>query len=109
MEQGIQLPLNTESLDASAINDLFDAGTQYLKTRAAYVFENRRMNHETWTISTWAKHVKRSHILKYGTKQDKANLPQRRVSIAHILVANVEFSKKKQLVLQEEQELSNKQ
>ena len=76
MEEGINVPGDTETLDAATINNLYESATEFLKTRVQYVFRNPRLHHRTWTISTWSKHVKRSHILQHGTQEDRVNLPE---------------------------------
>lgn len=73
MEEGLEdIP---ESPTAEEIDELFDQATEYLKTRVGFIWENTRLHPTNWTISTWAKNVKRSVIIAKGTAQDKANLP----------------------------------
>ena len=74
MEEGLDnIPQNPS---ADAIEELYLQGTNYLKTRVGFVFENPKLHPRNWTIATWAKNVKRSVILTKGTSQDKANLPE---------------------------------
>jgi hypothetical protein len=63
------LPLDNST---NNLDDSFDPGLEYLKTRVAYVFQKRKANPIKWELSTWSKHVCRSSITKYGTESDKA-------------------------------------
>jgi hypothetical protein len=73
MEEGLDdIP---QDPSAETIDALYAQATEHLKTRAGFVFQNTRLNPQNWTISTWAKNVKRSMIVSKGTAQDKANLP----------------------------------
>jgi len=60
-------------LSSHDVDKLFAEGTDILKTRASYCFENSK--HRLWTVSTWSKKVSASFIQKYGTDQDKLALP----------------------------------
>ena len=62
-------------LTTEIVNNLYELGTEYLKTRVSYVFANEKHNHNDWTIATWAKYLNRSMILKNGTDLDKQLLP----------------------------------
>jgi hypothetical protein len=64
-----------EVLTPTIVNDLYDLGTQHLRTRVSYVFTNEKLHHNDWVISTWAKYLSRSMILKKGTDNDKQHLP----------------------------------
>ena len=55
------------------VDRLYAEGTDILKTRASYCFQNS--NHRLWTVSTWSRKVSASFIEKYGTEQDKLALP----------------------------------
>jgi len=59
-------------INAQFLEDTFKKAKEYLKTRVQYVFNKRRANPDTWEVSTWSKHVKKSKILREGTEQDKA-------------------------------------
>jgi hypothetical protein len=73
MEKGVGV-LPTE-FTIEVVDQLYDLGTEFLKTRVSYVFDNPRMHHNDWTMATWAKYVTRSMILKKGNENDKAHLP----------------------------------
>jgi hypothetical protein len=64
-----------ELLTAEIVNNLYNLGTEYLKTRVSYVFENDKLHHNNWVIATWAKYLSRSVIMKKGTDNDKQHLP----------------------------------
>jgi hypothetical protein len=66
------LPLDDS---ANNLNDWFDRGLEFLKTRVAYVFQRRKANPIKWELSTWSKHVRHSSIMKYGIESVKASLP----------------------------------
>ena len=62
MEKGVgEIP---ELLTAEIVNNLYDLGTEYLKTRVSYVFENDKLRHNNWVIATWAKYLSGSVIIK---------------------------------------------
>ena len=63
------------SIDAAYLDESFQIGREYLKTRVSYIFENPKMNQNQWSVGTWSKKVARSSIMKYGSDSDKANLP----------------------------------
>ena len=60
-------------LSSHDVDRFFAEGTEILKTRASYCFENSK--HHLWTVSTWSKKVSASFIEKYGTEQDKLAIP----------------------------------
>jgi hypothetical protein len=76
MMKGISTIPRLEELNNETIKDLYDLGTKYLETRVSYIFKNPRLHHHDWQISTWAKYMSRSVILKNGTLEDKALLPE---------------------------------
>ena len=51
------------------VNDLFDLGTQHLRTRVSYDFTNEKLHYNDWVISTWAKYLSRSMILQKRNRQ----------------------------------------
>ena len=56
------------------VDRLFAEGTDILRTRASYCFEDSN-KHRLWSVSTWSKKVSASFINKFGTQQDKLALP----------------------------------
>jgi hypothetical protein len=62
-------------LTPAIVNNFYDLGTEYLRTRVNYVFTNKKLHHNAWVIATWAKHLSRSMIMKKGTDDDKRHLP----------------------------------
>jgi hypothetical protein len=60
-----------EDLDAA-----FTITTAHLKSRASYIWNDRKKRTATWSVSTWAKHLRYSSIEKNGTASDKAALPE---------------------------------
>jgi hypothetical protein len=78
MEAGIgDIPQN---LTPDIVNELYERGTDYLKTRVSYVFSNDKLHHDDWVVATWAKYLSRSIILKKGTDDDIRNLPAMKLS-----------------------------
>ncbi len=62
-------------LTAETVNNLYNLGTEYLKTRVSYVSEKDKLCHKNWVIATWAKYLSRSVIVKKGTDNNKQHLP----------------------------------
>ena len=54
-------------LTAEIVNYLYDLGTEYLKTRFCYVFQNDKLRHNNWVIAAWMKYLSRSVMIKKGT------------------------------------------
>ena len=73
MEKGVGVI--PEELTPEIVNNLYDLGTEYLRTRVSYVFTNDKLHHNDWVIATWAKYLSRSMIVKKGTEEDKQHLP----------------------------------
>ena len=74
MEEGIEVPINSQSLSAQEFNQLYKDASDYVKTRCSFIFSNRKWNPDGWSISTWANKVSRSVVLKLGTEEDKSYL-----------------------------------
>ena len=53
----------------------FKIGYDHLKSRVEYIFNNRKMKHDTWRVAYWSMKIQRSSILKSGTESDIARLP----------------------------------
>jgi hypothetical protein len=47
----------------------------YLMRRASYIWASPKSRPESWAISQWSKKLSRSHIEKFGSTDDKQNLP----------------------------------
>ncbi len=79
MGEGIgQIP---ENLTLEIVDDLYERGTEYLQTRASYIFaDNRLQHHNNWVVATWAKYLSRSVILQKGGDANKSNLPAMKLS-----------------------------
>jgi hypothetical protein len=71
----LNIPVNQEALTPVLIDELYNKATDYLKTRAGYVWQLERVNSDEWAVSTWSRHVTRALILANGTALDIANLP----------------------------------
>ncbi len=56
--------------------ETFNRAKAYLKETESYVFKNPQMKPECWKLSTWCKKIARSSILKFGTPEDIAKLPE---------------------------------
>ena len=57
-------------------NDSFKIGYKYLVTRVQYIFRNKKIKPDSWRVSYWSMKVQRSSIMKNGTDEDKAQLPE---------------------------------
>ncbi len=53
-----------EVLTPEIVNNLYDLGTEHLRTRARYVFTNNKLHHNEWVIATWGKYLTMSMIEK---------------------------------------------
>jgi hypothetical protein len=71
----LKIPAATNLLSPEFIQESFDKGTAYLKSRASYIWALKTSKIEAWSIGEWCKHVKYSAIMKNGTDGDKARLP----------------------------------
>ena len=75
---GLEIPEDDpSSIDGDFLANSFSCATAYLREhRLQYVFLNTRAKPNDWEVATWSKHIRRSEIEKYGTDEDKANLPE---------------------------------
>ncbi|KAI2510970.1 hypothetical protein MHU86_3442 [Fragilaria crotonensis] len=74
---GLVIPDNPLDIDGNFLANSFSRAMEYLRERRLqYVFLNKRAKPNDWEVATWSKHVRRSMINKYGTEEDKANLPE---------------------------------
>ena len=69
----MQIPLD---MTTHIIESTYEQGMNHLRTRVSFIFDNPKLHHVSWEISTWSKKVARSEILKHGTEQDISNLPE---------------------------------
>ena len=66
----------SQQVDESFVQSSFLQATEFLKSRAGYIWEKRDDRVlSTWSIGTWSRNIQRSMIEKYGTVADKAVLP----------------------------------
>ena len=73
MEKGVGVIPDT--LTPDIVNNLYDLGTNYLKTRVSYVFSNDKFHHNDWVIATRTKYLNHSMIaLLKGSQEDKDDL-----------------------------------
>jgi hypothetical protein len=73
MEQGIDVIPESPSMEE--VNDLYERGTNAIRARVSYIFLNRQYHFNEWTLATWSNYIGRHKILKFGTEEDKSNLP----------------------------------
>ena len=71
----LDIPDDPSTINAAVIQETLEKAKAHVKTRVSYLFESSKANPEAWRVATWSKHVANSKILKYGTEQDKAQLP----------------------------------
>ena len=69
MESALGMDFNLNAQDS------FKIGYDHLKSRVEYIFNNRKMKHDTWRVAYWSLKIQRSSILKSGTESDIAKLP----------------------------------
>ena len=68
--------LSQDSISADFINSTFSVATEHLRTNVcSYVWEKCKKR-ESWKVGTWSKRVNYQEILKLGTEEDIANLPE---------------------------------
>ena len=53
----------------------FKIGYEHLKSRVEYIFSNPKLKHDTWRVAYWCVKIRRSSVLKSGTRADIARLP----------------------------------
>ena len=64
-------------IDDEFVHSLFDFATEYIKTRASYIWwkaKDQRVVND-YSIRTWRQYVQKSSIEKWGTPADKALIP----------------------------------
>ena len=69
MEKDMNIP-ESSLLTSSVIAELYKFGTDNLKERAKYVFNNKQLKGDNWRVSTWDKYIKHNMILNNGTVTD---------------------------------------
>ena len=69
---GLTIPDDLSTITHEVIDEIYNLCIIFLKAKVSYCFKN---NCEHWTVPTWLLIVKRSSILKYGTDEDKEQLP----------------------------------
>ena len=70
----ITLPKNCLST-VYELQESYKKGLEVFKKQASYIFLNHAVSLNTWTASTWSKHLQRCFIEKEGTHEDISNLP----------------------------------
>jgi hypothetical protein len=72
----LNIPNDQSTINAAVIQETLEKAKAHVKTRVSYLFnKTRKANPEVWKVGTWSKYIANSEILKYGTEQDKAQLP----------------------------------
>ena len=74
MEEGMgnKIP---EHLTRAIVNNMYEQGTEHLRRRVSYIFQNEKLHHHDWVIATWARYLSRSMIMQRDTGQDESYLP----------------------------------
>jgi hypothetical protein len=75
----VSIPRDPSSLDAPKINQLYNFGTQHLKSKVSYIWpdnenEEQSSRRDKWSVSTWSTKIGRSQVVKRGTQADQSNL-----------------------------------
>ena len=77
----VSIPRDPSSLDAPKIKQLYNGGTQYLKSKVSYIWpdggdENEEHNtrREKWLVATWSSKISRSQVVKHGSQADQSHL-----------------------------------
>lgn len=81
LEEGVSLlhesgiSSSYDRLTMEEVENLFNVGYTYLKTRMSFIFSNNSEKAESqrasWSVGYWSKLIKPSHVEKYGTNTDK--------------------------------------
>ena len=71
---GLEIP---QIADETFVYTSFEMATEYLKTRASYIWETAKDERavRAYSIGTWSRKVARSEIEKHGTMNDFGRLP----------------------------------
>lgn len=70
---GLNIP-RTQQLPMDFVEESYKIATEYLKTRAGYIWDKCERP-EMLCVSSWSTRVLRSNIEKYGNETDRRNLP----------------------------------
>lgn len=77
----VSIPRDPSSLDAPKIKQLYDGGTQHLKSKVSYIWpdggdENEEHNtrREKWSVATWSSKISRSQVVKHGSQANQSHL-----------------------------------
>lgn len=70
MEESLALEMTPHHL--GWLDDAFEEGLAYVKTKASYIWLSRSW--ETLTVSSWSMKIRRSEIFKHGTNEDKSRV-----------------------------------
>lgn len=73
---GLDIPTSDSDITTSFIEESFERGTEHVKSRASYIFQDDKKKYSEWMVSVWSLRVKYHSILKFGTDEDKSKLPQ---------------------------------
>jgi hypothetical protein len=71
---GLVIPSDASQITAEIVSNSYKRGLEHIKSQASYIWSLPKSNISNWSIGEWCKHTKRSHIMKYGTDEDKAKL-----------------------------------
>jgi hypothetical protein len=72
----INIPNDPSTINAAVIQETTEKAEAHVKRRVSYVFNKRKAKPEVWKVGTWSKQIAHSEILKHGTEEDKAQLPE---------------------------------
>ena len=62
------------------VDESFEIGYEYLQQQVTYIFDNPKLNADSWKVSTWSMKVQPSSIMKHGSESDKQRLsPEKRI------------------------------
>jgi hypothetical protein len=76
----VSIPRDPSSLDAPKINELYNRGTQHLKSKFSYIWpggddnEEHKTRREKWSVATWSSKISRNQVVKRGSQADQSHL-----------------------------------
>jgi hypothetical protein len=72
---GVEIPHRVEDITEDILRSSYTMATAHLRDNFTYIFQQPDDTVSKYTIGTWSKYIKPSHVKKHGTVEDIARLP----------------------------------
>ena len=72
---GVEIPHCVEDITEDILRSSYTMATAHLRDNFTYIFQQPDDTVSKYTIGTWSKYIKPSHVKKHGTVEDIARLP----------------------------------